>query len=139
MADYQSFRQKWRKEREASFTDAALDEALDDTLDKARRIVRCRIKKGDRTDAVYHEDEGVVVAEWYVADGKSGVYLMGITGCKIEHMKKLDLLDGAEMRYVLRYTLLLNGSPMAVKEFASNEEGRLGRLLRESTATIGPL
>lgn len=107
--------------------------------DKERRVVRCRVLQGGRRNAHYHEDDEVVTTEWFVADNKSGVYMMGVTGCKVEQIEQMDLKPDSDMRHILRYTLLLNGHPIAVKEFASNPAGRLGRLLRESTAPLGPL
>lgn len=75
-----------------------------------------------------------------VTDGRGGGlqgvnnYMLAVTSVRCRHEHLI-----AEMRYTLRYEYLLNGVVLAAKEFASDTQGRMGRLLVEETATIGAL
>jgi len=117
------------------------DDTSWEDIDKAcegepSNVVRCRVSRGGSRATIYHEDYDVVAVEFYAAHDKSGVYLMGVPACSIEHERNITLVEGEEM-FILRYVLTLNGVKIMVKEFASNAQGRLGRLLREWQTPLG--
>ena len=73
-----------------------------------------------------------------VSDGK-GTFLMGMVSVDMAHVDQQCIHHDeckVEERWLLRFTLKFNGEPVRTLEFLSNEDARMGRLIREFSMPI---
>jgi len=78
--------------------------------------------------------EKATIDRVYVGNDRTNRHLMGIVSV-VKEWEYLPLL----MEHEIRFKMLLNGELLATKVFASDREGRVGRLIRDSSVTLGDM